>query len=63
MPEKLLTPAEVVEHLDHKITIGTLGTWRSRGKGPEYLKLGGKVVYLLPDLEKWMKEKKVTTGA
>ena len=58
MPEKLLTPAEVVEYLDHKITIETLGVWRSRGKGPEYLKLGGKVVYLLPDLEKWMKEKK-----
>lgn len=58
MPDKLLTPSEVVEYLDNKITIETLGVWRCRGRGPNYLKLGGKVVYPLPELEKWIKEKK-----
>lgn len=56
MPEKLLTPAEVVKYLDNKITIGTLGTWRSRGRGPDYLKLGGKVVYPESAVYKWMHE-------
>lgn len=29
----------------------TLNTWRCRGKGPKYVKLGGKVFYRRADLE------------
>lgn len=29
----------------------TLEQWRWRGVGPNYLKLGGRVIYRLPDVE------------
>jgi hypothetical protein len=29
----------------------TLERWRSEGRGPAYLKLGGRVLYRLPDIE------------
>lgn len=31
----------------------TLEQWRWRGVGPRYLKLGGRVVYRLADVEDW----------
>lgn len=29
----------------------TLERWRAQGRGPAYLKLGGRVLYRLPDIE------------
>jgi hypothetical protein len=37
----------------------TLQNWRSLGRGPAYLKLGGKVVYSLDDLRKWLESRRV----
>jgi hypothetical protein len=31
----------------------TLQKWRQEGKGPAYLKLGGRIVYRLADVEAW----------
>lgn len=31
----------------------TLANYRSMGKGPSYLKIGGRIVYLLEDLIAW----------
>lgn len=31
----------------------TVQRWRSTGEGPPHLKLGGRVVYRLEDIEKW----------
>ncbi|MGE5534108.1 MAG: helix-turn-helix transcriptional regulator [Acidobacteriota bacterium] len=31
----------------------TLQRWRQDNKGPQYLKLGGRVVYRLTDVEAW----------
>lgn len=36
-----------------KLSIRTLQRWRYIGKGPTYLKLGGRVVYRLADVEEW----------
>lgn len=34
----------------------TVQRWRTTGDGPAYLKLGGRVVYRLEDVEKWEAE-------
>lgn len=31
----------------------TLQRWRQNGQGPQYLKLGGRIVYRLADVEAW----------
>ncbi len=33
------------------IAIRTLDNWRWRGEGPRYLKIGGRVIYRLEDIE------------
>lgn len=34
----------------------TLSTWRSRGKGPIYVKLGRSVVYRIADLDAFLED-------
>ena len=34
----------------------TLATWRSQGKGPEYVKLGKGVFYTVNDMSKWVND-------
>lgn len=53
---KLLTPAELVELLDNKVTEQTLAQWRYRGnKGPKWSKIGGSVFYRRTDVDAWLK--------
>jgi excisionase family DNA binding protein len=33
---------------------GTLVTWRSRKKGPAYIKVGNRVRYRMEDLRQWI---------
>jgi len=47
-----------MQHLDQKtlaerwlISPRTLEQWRWQGRGPQYLKIGGRVVYRLSDIE------------
>ena len=47
-----------MQHLDQKalacrwlISPRTLEQWRWQGRGPRYLKIGGRVVYRLSDIE------------
>ena len=37
----------------------TLHHWRSRGEGPQFVKLGGAVRYRPEDLEKWIASRTV----
>jgi DNA-binding transcriptional regulator YiaG len=50
----------MVEHLDENalarrlsLSPRTLQRWRQEEKGPTFLKLGGRVVYQLIDVEDW----------
>jgi predicted site-specific integrase-resolvase len=50
----------MIEHLSEKglarrwgLSARTLQRWRWAGRGPVYLKLGGRVVYRLVDVETW----------
>jgi hypothetical protein len=49
---------QTMQHLDQKrlaqrwlISPRTLEQWRWQGRGPRYLKIGGRVVYRLADVE------------
>ena len=46
-----LTPAQLLVRWKNSVTLATLATWRSRNTGPAYVKVGGKVLYRLADVE------------
>lgn len=60
---KFLSPADVVSRYANKLSIGTLANWRCQGVGPRFVKIGGKIFYPLPDLEKWESERTVQSTA
>ncbi|MEW4490237.1 helix-turn-helix domain-containing protein [Thalassoglobus sp. JC818] len=47
-----LTRAAAADYLG--VTKSTLATWASLGKGPVFRKIGGKVIYLVSDLDSYM---------
>lgn len=50
-----LTRAQAAEYLG--VSKATLDTWASRGQGPRFYKPGGKVYYLLRELDKWIESR------
>lgn len=54
MNQNLITPQE----LSSRWTIGTktLSQWRWSGKGPQFLKLGKRIMYRMQDVENFEKE-------
>ena len=50
-----LNRADAAEYIG--VTKATLATWASLGKGPKFIKLGGKVVYLQRHLDDWMESR------
>lgn len=51
--DEYLTPEELIRRYRSTISTGTLANWRSRGEGPAYTKIGGKVLYALGALVEW----------
>jgi hypothetical protein len=49
---RLLTPEAVAEIIGR--SVATLATQRTRGGGPPFRKLGGRVVYPADSLEQWI---------
>ena len=47
------TPQQVADRYKGAITVRTLANWRSIGQGPDYVKIGGKVVYPSDALKIW----------
>lgn len=52
--QPLATPAEVAAFLGGDFPEKTLAEWRSRGVGPEYLKVGRYVRYRWDAVYKWL---------
>ena len=48
-----LTPPQLLERWNRTVSAATLSTWRSRGCGPPYVKIGGRVLYRISDVESW----------
>lgn len=49
--ERHLNETELSDRL--RLSVRTLQRWRWKGKGPSYLKMGGRVVYRLIDIAAW----------
>jgi hypothetical protein len=49
----LLTEDDLVSRWSGKITKTTLATWRSRDKGPKYIKVGRAVLYPQKEVERY----------
>lgn len=45
-----LTVEQLVTRWKCKVTAATLATWRSRGSGPKFVKVGGRVLYRTADV-------------
>jgi excisionase family DNA binding protein len=52
-----MNPEEAGKYLG--VSLVTLQQWRYQGKGPAYMKIGGKVRYDRDDLDKWMRSQRV----
>lgn len=61
MPE-FLKPEEVVARYKGNISTKTLANWRTKGGGPAYVKIGGKVMYHIAAVETW-EESRVYSSA
>jgi hypothetical protein len=54
---KYLTPQQVMDRYQGRIALQTLANWRYQGIGPQYVKLGGKVLYPVEALIEWERER------
>ena len=54
---KYLLPGEVAAQIHSDV--GTLANWRSDGRGPPYIKAGGKVLYPHDAFERWLESRTV----
>ncbi len=50
-----LSVDDLVERYKGTITKGTLANWRANRKGPSFVKLGGRVLYLAEKVIAWEK--------
>lgn len=48
-----LDPAQVSARYNGRISVRTLANWRTQGKGPKFIRRGGKIFYPLKYLEEW----------
>ena len=55
--DKLWTPNKLAEYLE--LSEQTLANWRSRGRGPVWVKIGGQVRYRDRDIEAFIAESTV----
>lgn len=63
MSNDFYTPQQVAARYANAITIRTLANWRSTGQGPDYIKVGGKVMYPVDAVIEWEKSRKRTLKA
>lgn len=60
MPEKkFLTPRQLTERWGGEIHERTLANWRASSRGPRYLRIGGKILYDIEDVEAYESGRKV----
>lgn len=53
-PERIyLTPEELSARYNGEVSVKTLANWRTNGSGPEFTRVGGKVLYPIEKVVKW----------
>lgn len=60
--KEFLTPTDLVARWGGAVTIGTLANWRSKGRGPSFVKIGSRVVYRVADVTAYETAAKAATG-
>lgn len=64
MPENtFLTPDELVSRYKGNISVKTLANWRTKGGGPDYVKIGGKIMYSLASVLEWERRRTFASTA
>lgn len=53
--KQYLSVKDLLDRYSGEIAEGTLRNWRSLGKGPAYVKAGGRVLYPVKEVEAWEK--------
>jgi len=48
-----LTPDQLVKRWQGTVTKATLSNWRSAKRGPVFVKVGGRVLYRVSDIERY----------
>jgi predicted DNA-binding transcriptional regulator AlpA len=56
MTKRLLTVAECADYV--RLSASTLNRLRVSGDGPRYVKLAGRVLYDVADVDKWIEQGK-----
>lgn len=56
MGSAFLTPYALHKRWGGAISPKTLANWRARGIGPAWLKVGGRVVYAIEDVERFERQ-------
>ena len=46
-----LRPADLVMRWCNTVTLATLDNWRSQNRGPRFVKIGGRVLYPVAEVE------------
>lgn len=59
---KFLTAEQVVKRWGGVVTAGTLANWRCKKVGPAFVKLRGRVLYPLAQVEAWESANLKTTN-
>lgn len=54
-----LNPRGAAEYLN--LRAGTLANWRSAGKGPAFIRVGGAIRYSTDSLDAWLKANTIGT--
>ena len=52
LPDGRVRPTEAARFLG--LSANTLANWRSNGRGPDWMRRGGRVFYPLEALQKWV---------
>jgi hypothetical protein len=54
--DEILRPAGAPKRLTPDEVRDTLANWRSKGLGPKFTRIGGRIFYPLADLKRWEDE-------
>jgi hypothetical protein len=58
IPRRYLNEQEASRYLGG-LSIHTLRQWRSKGTGPDYLRVGSRIIYNVEELNNWMESHRV----
>lgn len=59
--KKFLTPEQLSDRWEGRISTRTLANWRSQGGSLPFVKIGGTVMYRLSDVIEWENRNTVTS--